>query len=87
MEYVVSFLTFFMIYFSITYMFRGIKGKSNIKESESNNQKGKGKNKSSNNTNQNTKQKDNSEFYRILKNSLMISFVYIIIILIFRFFK
>ncbi len=91
MEYVVSFLAFFIIYFGITYMFSLIKGKFNIKESESINQRGKAKNKNNKNSrnikSNSSNQKDNSEFRRILKNSLVISFVYIIIILILRFFK
>lgn len=91
MEYVVSFFAFFIIYFGITYTFSVIKGKFNIKESDSINQKRKTRDKStrnSRNTRSNsTTQKDNSEFHRILKNSLVISFVYIIIILILSFFK
>lgn len=91
MEYVVSFLAFFLIYFGLTYLFSVLKGKFNVKESENMNQKGKAKGKNSNNNrntkNRNTNQKDNSEFHRILKNSLVISFVYIFIILIMKFFK
>lgn len=91
MEYIVSFFAFFIIYFGITYTFSIIKGKFTINESDSTKQKGKAKSKNtgnSRNTRNNSKnQKNNSEFYRILKNSLVISFVYIIIILILSFFK
>ncbi|SCG82642.1 hypothetical protein DW1_1046 [Proteiniborus sp. DW1] len=91
MEYIVSFFAFFIIYFGITYTFSVIKGKFNIKESDSIKQKGKTRNKSTRNSSNSRSnsiiQKDNSEFHRILKNSLVISFVYIIIILILSFFK
>lgn len=88
MEYIVSFLTFFLIYFSFTYIFRRVNIKPEANRSRNTKQKGKtGINNSNKHKNQSSNHKDKGEFYRILKNSLMVSLIYIIIIIIFRFFK
>lgn len=86
MEYVISFLTFFLVYFGITYAFKSIRFKTKTEENQSRIKTKSRKGGIKNNNSESTKQKSNSEFYKTLKNALLASLIYIVFILILKIF-
>lgn len=78
-QYIVSFLAFFIAYFGLTLAVNIVTGKISIgkskKEEQKTVKKSKGKAK---------KSKDTNDLYSIFKNSLIVSFIFIIGIIIYK---
>lgn len=84
-QYIVSYFAFFIAYFAITLAFSIFSGKVSIGKSKKveQNKVNKGKQKSKGKTSR-TKKKETSELYRIFRNALFVSFIFVIGIIIYK---
>lgn len=78
-QYIISFIAFFIAYFGLTLVFSVITGKISIGKPKKEEQKAVKKSKG-----KATKSKDTNDLYSIFKNSLIVSLIFIIGIIIYK---